>query len=86
MNYLLYQIINFVFQLLYLLLVARIILSWIQYNRSNEIIALIYKITDPILRPFQQIIPAGNIGIDISPILAFFALGLLKKLIMWIMF
>jgi YggT family protein len=82
----LYPLINLVFQILYLCLIARIILSWIDYNPNNEIIQWIYKITDPLIRPFQQIIPPLSIGIDISPIIAFIALGFAKRFIIWVMF
>ncbi|MFH1852689.1 MAG: YggT family protein [Candidatus Neomarinimicrobiota bacterium] len=76
-----YGIINLIFQVLYLCLLARVILSWIDHNPYNEIIRWIYKITDPLLRPFQAILPPTSLGIDISPILAFFALGFLRNLI-----
>ncbi|MCH7613643.1 MAG: YggT family protein [Candidatus Marinimicrobia bacterium] len=72
--------------MLYMCLIARVILSWIDHNPKNEIIQWIYKITDPIIRPIQQMIPPLSMGIDISPILAFIALGFVKKFIIWVMF
>ncbi|MFQ6678399.1 MAG: YggT family protein [Fidelibacterota bacterium] len=82
----LYPLINLVFQILYICLITRVILSWIDYNPNNEIIHLIYKITNPLIKPFQQIIPPLSIGIDISPIVAFIVLGFVKKFIIWVMF
>ncbi|MCK5331204.1 MAG: YggT family protein, partial [Candidatus Marinimicrobia bacterium] len=52
----------------------------------NEIIQWIYKISDPLIKPFQQILPPMNLGIDISPILAIIALGVVKRFIFWVMF
>lgn len=86
MNSLIFSLINLVFQALYIVLLARIILSWIDHNPYNEIIQWIYRISDPLLKPFQQLVPPLGIGVDVSPILAFFALGILKKLIFWVMF
>jgi len=81
-----YQLINLIFQILYVCLIARIILSYIEHNPNNEIIQWIYKLTDPIIRPFQQMIPPLSIGIDISPIFAFIALGFVRRFIIWLMF
>lgn len=81
-----YQLINLIFNILYLCLIARVILSWIDHNPRNEIIQWIYKISDPLIKPFQQILPPMNLGIDISPILAFVAIGVVKRFIFWVMF
>ena len=76
----LYQMINGVFDLIYLLLLVRILLSWIPHDRYHHMIQLLYQVTDPILQPFQRLIPT-NIGIDFSPIFAFMFLGILKSII-----
>ncbi|MCH7731964.1 MAG: YggT family protein [Candidatus Marinimicrobia bacterium] len=80
------QIINLIFQFLYICLIARVVLSWVPHNAHNQIVQLVHKITDPMLRPIQQIIPSMRIGIDISPIIAIVALGFIKKIIVWAMF
>jgi len=81
-----YQLINLIFQILYMCLIARVVLSWIDHNSNNEIIQWVYKITDPIIRPIQRIMPPMSIGIDISPIIAIIALGFVKRLIIGVMF
>ncbi len=69
------------FQALYLLLIIRVVLSWIPHNDSHPIVEKIYVLSDPLLKPFQNIIPTWRIGIDLSPIFAFLAIGIIKKLI-----
>jgi len=81
-----YQLIDLIFQILYMCLIARVVLSWIDHNPNNEIIQWVYKITDPIIRPIQRILPPMSIGIDISPIIAIIALGFVKRLIIGVMF
>ncbi len=81
-----YQLVDLIFQVFYLCLLARVILSWIDHNPNNEIIQWIYKLTDPLIRPFQDILPPMSIGIDVSPIFAFIALGFIKKFIVWVLF
>jgi len=56
-------------------------MSWIPHDRHHPIIEFLYKITDPMLKPFQDLVPAHRLGIDLSPIFAFIALGLIQKLI-----
>lgn len=86
MNHMLFSIINLIFQFLYICLIARVVLSWVPHNAHNQIVQLVHKITDPMLRPIQQIIPSMRIGIDISPIIAIVALSFIKKIIILIMF
>lgn len=74
------KIINIAFEILIWLLMIRIILSWFSHNRFNPIIEFIYNTTDPILKPFRNIVnPMG--GMDLSPIIVFFILRLLQGLI-----
>lgn len=81
-----YKLLDIVFQGLYFALIARIILSWIPHNAFHPFISIIYKITDPLLRPFQNILPSWNTGIDFSPILAFLALGFIRKIVFNLLF
>ncbi len=81
-----YFILDLIFQLLYIALIVRVIISWIQVNPNNEIVRLIVQITDPLIIPIRRVLPPMNIGLDISPIIAFFALGFIRKLLFWVMF
>jgi len=76
----LYQLVDIFFQVLSITLFIRIALSWFSHDPYHPIISLIYRITDPILTPFRQLIPPIG-GLDISPIFAFMALSLIEKLI-----
>jgi|TARA_B110000467_G_C17826135_1_gene217541 YggT family protein len=82
MNYLLLNIINNVFNLLQMLIMARVFLSWISHNPSNQFIQLLYQVTEPILKPIREILPMQNMGMDFSPIAVFFLLGFVKKLLL----
>ena len=71
------EIINLLFDLIYFFLVARIVLSWFPHNRYHPIIKIVYNFTDPLLAPFRNMInPIA--GIDLSPIIVFFFLRILK--------
>ncbi|MBN2086940.1 YggT family protein [Candidatus Peregrinibacteria bacterium] len=56
---------------------ARVIISWIQVNPYNRIVRFIYEVTEPILKVVRNILPRTGM-IDLSPILAFFAIGFVQ--------
>lgn len=74
------HLVSLIFNILYFLLVIRIILSWVNPDPYNEIVQVIYKITDPILMPFRRL-PLQAGGIDFSPIIAFLLLSVLRNFI-----
>ena len=74
-------IIDLVFNVLYLALILRVLISWIPHNPYHPLIQYLYAITDPFLRPFQKIVPPFKFGIDFSPILAFIALAVIREVI-----
>ena len=76
MNILLY----YLFEALNLILIIRIVLSWIPHNRYYPIINFIYQVTEPLLKPFRNMINPIQ-GIDISPIIVFILLRLLRNFI-----
>ncbi len=78
-------IVQYTFQAIYFLMFIRIALSWFPHDRNNQIIEFIYKVTDPILEPFRQLLPT-SMGIDFSPIAAFFALSIAERLILRLLF
>ncbi len=65
-------------------LIVRIVLSWVPHNPYNQAIRFLYKITDPILNPIRKFIPPFR-GIDFSPVVVFFGLSLLKKIVVGIL-
>ena len=61
-------------------ILIRAILSWVNPDPYNPGIALLERLTDPLLRPAQRLIrPVG--GVDLSPLAVMIALVLLSKLL-----
>jgi YggT family protein len=61
-----------------MVLIVRIVLTWIPHNPRHPAATLLYKITEPVLEPVRRVIPSIG-GIDISPIVVFIALGFIKR-------
>ncbi|MDP3786296.1 MAG: YggT family protein [Candidatus Omnitrophota bacterium] len=63
--------------ILYWLIIVRALISWVNPDPFNPIVQFLYKTTDPILAPIRKFMP--RLGpVDLSPIIAFFALYFLK--------
>ncbi len=73
-------VINVAFQVYTWLIIIRIILSWIRVNPYQPVVRFIYESTEPVLGFFRRIIPPVGM-FDFSPIVAFFALELLRRLL-----
>lgn len=66
----------------FVLVIARVIISWIGSQSRHPLIPLIYQLTEPVLRPFSKLIPPIG-GVDLSPLLALIALRFLLLLLGW---
>ncbi|WP_320046786.1 YggT family protein [uncultured Ilyobacter sp.] len=74
------KIIDLAIRALKMLILIRIVISWVAPYSRNEFTHLVYQVTEPILRPFRMLIPLGSMRMDLSPILAYFALNLIRSL------
>ena len=78
-------LISLIFNIVYFVLVIRIIISWVGADPYNEIVRVIYKISDPILEPFKRL-PLQLGSIDFSPIIAFILLSVVKGFIVNVLY
>ncbi|MFC5467179.1 YggT family protein [Cohnella suwonensis] len=56
------------------LLIIYVLMSWLPSVKESYIGELLGKLVEPYLKPFRRIIPPIGGVLDISPIIAFFAL------------
>ena len=62
------------------LIIVRVVLSWVSTGGYNPAVAIIYTLTDPVLRPIQRLLPSMG-GFDLSPIFAIILVGALIRLV-----
>jgi YggT family protein len=79
-------IVVFVFQLFQILILIRVLLSWIYTNPyspalNNPAVRILYQVTDPILEPIRKVIPPIGGAIDISPIVALLLLDIVRRIL-----
>jgi YggT family protein len=63
-----------------LVVLAAVVMSWIQVDRHNPIAVFVHSLTEPVLAPIRQAIPPMG-GLDLSPMVLLIALQLLKGLV-----
>jgi len=67
--------------LLELLILARVILSWVVSPHSRHpVVQLIRSVTDVVLEPIRSVLPRTGM-FDLSPMVAFLVISLLQSLI-----
>ncbi len=73
---------------LYLIAIfARIVVSWFPVQPGStfaSIVSFLYAITEPVLGPLRRAIPAvrmGGMGLDLSPLVVFFGISILRSAI-----
>lgn len=85
LGYFIVNLVNNLFEVYLWIMIARIILSWVRPNPSHpllrSLIIFVYQMTEPVMRPFRQILPAMG-GLDFSPILVFVALHLARRVVL----
>ncbi len=63
---------------------ARIILSWFPVEPGSglaSVYGFLYAVTEPLLGPIRRVIPPmgmGGMGLDLSPLVVFFAISILR--------
>jgi YggT family protein len=63
---------------LWLMLIARVLLSWTNPRGGGGLVAFVYQMTEPILAPIRRVLPPSA-GIDWSPLIAMLVLGVLVR-------
>jgi len=85
MNWALYRTVDFVFRVLDLLILLRVLFSWISLGPGNDLVRIVYQLTEPILAPLRRYIPPLG-GLDITPMVALMLLELIKRLLISVLF
>ncbi len=80
MNSFLITFFQLLFQILWIAIFGRIILSWIDQGGQWRITQILFEITEPILAPIRRIMPSMGM-LDISPMIAILLLQLLSRVV-----
>lgn len=79
------QSVHYMVRIITIAITIDVLLSWVNIG-NNAFTNIIHSITEPILKPFRNLINNSAIGgpglrLDFSPVLALFALNFLERII-----
>lgn len=75
------QFVDLIYMVLNVLLLLRIILSWVPgLSPDHPAVRVVHQLTTPILDPIRRLMPPVG-GLDISPMIAFLLLYLARNLL-----
>ncbi len=76
-------IVNFIRLLamfLWIMLIARVLMSWTNPRGGGNLTAFVYQMTEPFLAPIRRLLPATG-GVDWSPLIAMLLLGVIVRVL-----
>jgi YggT family protein len=77
-------LVSWTFTILRFALIVRVISSWLPISPYSPWIRWSYAFSEPILAPLRRVIPSFG-GLDITPILAYFLLGIIESILFRLM-
>jgi YggT family protein len=74
-------LIRAVFSIFRIAIIVAVVSSWLPISPYSIWVRWSYRLSNPVLAPFRQFIPSLG-GIDISPLVAYFVLGLVESAVL----
>lgn len=78
----LYQTVNLFFQAYILIVVARVLMSWVGPDPYNPLVRFLCRVTDPVLDRLRRLLPLQFGGVDLAPVALLLALYAAKDLLL----
>lgn len=72
-------VIEYVLQIYSWIVIARVVISWVNADPYNPIVRAIYSMTEPVLYRIRRALPVYGGGIDFSPIVVFIGIMFLQS-------
>jgi YggT family protein len=78
---LVFDVVRVAFQILEVLIVVRVLMSWLRPSPANPVFRFVYDLTEPILGPVRRLLPAMG-PFDLSPLVALLLLYAVEAFIL----
>lgn len=66
---------------LWLLVLGRVLLSWVDPRGRSQLGRMLYQVTEPLLAPIRSVLPRTGM-LDLSPLVVLLALGFVMRLLL----
>ncbi len=74
------EIVALLIQLYSLVILARVLMSWVQVDPYNPVVRTIFDLTEPVLQPIRNLLPPAA-GLDFSPSIAIILLQFIGQIL-----
>ena len=78
----LFLILQLLVTVLWLMILGRVLLSWINPRFEGPVGRFLYETTEPLLAPIRRILPQTGM-LDLSPLVLLLGLGFLMQLVLY---
>jgi YggT family protein len=75
-----FNAIYFLIQLYMIILLFRVLLSWVSVNHDSALVRILYNLTEPVLAPIRRLLPSTG-GFDYSPLVVIIILVALRQVV-----
>ena len=72
------QILDIALNIYMWVIIARALISWVNPDPYNPLVRFLYQATEPVLYRIRRVIPFLGGGVDLSPLIAIFAIYFIK--------
>lgn len=77
-------IISSLFTIYIWVIIIRALISWVSPDPYNPVVQILYKLTEPVLRPLRRLVPPHKLGgLDLSPLIAILLLVLIRQTLVY---
>lgn len=66
------------FTLLWVLILGRVLISWVDPMGRGPIASFLFQMTEPLLAPVRRVLPPAG-GLDFSPLIVLLVLGVISR-------
>ncbi|MFO1352569.1 MAG: YggT family protein [Gammaproteobacteria bacterium] len=74
------ELLELLVNVLFWAVIVRAVLSWVSPHQGHPVAELLYRLTEPLLRPVRNLLPPLS-GLDLSPLVVLIAFGVLQRLL-----
>jgi YggT family protein len=62
-------------------IIIRAVISWVNPDPYNPIVQFLYRVTEPVMARVRRLLPMGNLGIDLSPVIIILVIIFLQSFV-----
>ncbi len=74
-------LVSLLFRVYSILILIRVLLSWVSVSPYHPAIRLLHQVTDPVIVPLRRLIPPVGGTVDVSPVVALILLEIVHRLL-----